>query len=327
MSIEFLIKYLMQQTSEAENKQIEDWLQANQKNQAYLNELQGWFEKDAPQIHLTDEEIARDWQKVKAQAKEKPTNNVHNKTRKMGRWWVTRIAAIIVIGAAIGLLYTNLSNNEQGTEALVITNAKKLNKQALVLADGSKVWLNAGSRLHYPKQFGQNQRLVRLQGEGFFEVQRDEDRPFKVLTDKVNITVLGTSFNIRQQGNISTQVTVNSGKVAVATQDQKQRVELVKGERSDFNVQNGQLTKQTNRDLNYLSWKTNTLVFKKATMGQIVSDLSRHFNMFVDCKPELRQKFSFNGTFKTQSLDKILQVIELTLDVKATKNGNTVLIR
>ncbi|HAS40934.1 MAG TPA: hypothetical protein DCS93_10660 [Microscillaceae bacterium] len=324
MSIEFLIKYLMQQTSEVENKQVEDWLQTSEKNQTYLNELRGWFEKDAPQIHLTDEEIALDWQKVKAQVK---TPKKTTKTRKMGRWWITRIAAVILIGLAIGLIYTNLSGNEQGSQNMIATDAQKLKQQALVLADGSKVWLNEGSRLHYPPQFGQKQRLVRLEGEGFFEVQRDEARPFKIQTGKLNVTVLGTSFNIRQQGNTSTQVMVSSGKVAVATQDQKQRVELIKGDMSNFDVQNGKLTKQINRDLNYLSWKTNTLVFKKATMGQIVADLSRHFKVSVNCTPALRQKFSFNGTFKQQSLDKILQVIELTLDVQISKQGNSILIR
>ncbi len=329
MSIEFLIKYLMRQTSEVENKQVENWLELSQKNQVYLNELRGWFEKDAPQIRLTDQEIAQDWQKVKARVKatpqeaEKPTH----KTRKMARWWITRVAAVLVIGLAIGLIYTNLSNKGQDSQRLITTNAQKLSKRALELADGSKVWLNAGSRLHYPEKFSQNQRLVRLEGEGFFEIKRDESRPFKVQTKALQVTVLGTSFNIRQQGNTSTQVTVNTGKVAVATQDQKQRVELVRGERSDFDFQSKQLTKQTNQDLNYLAWKTNTLVFKKATMEQIVLDLSKHFKVTVDCTPQLRKKFSFNGTFKRQSLDEILQVIELTLDVKAIKNGQTILIK
>lgn len=329
MSIEFLIKYLMRQTSEVENKQVENWLEISQKNQVYLNELRGWFEKDAPQIHLTDQEIAQDWQKVKARAKTPPqeAEKSTHKTRKMARWWITRVAAVLVIGLAIGLIYTNLSNKGQGSQRLITTNAQKLSKRALELADGSKVWLNAGSRLHYPEKFSQNQRLVRLEGEGFFEIKRDESRPFKVQTKALQVTVLGTSFNIRQQGNTSTQVTVNTGKVAVATQDQKQRVELVRGERSDFNLQSKQLTKQTNQDLNYLAWKTNTLVFKKATMEQIVLDLSRHFKVAVDCTPQLRKKFSFNGTFKRQSLDEILQVIELTLDVKAIKNGQTILIK
>ena len=323
MNIELLIKYLMQQTSEVENKQVENWLKTSEKNQAYLNELRSWFEKDAPQIHLTNEEIAQDWQKVKSQASEKqPT-----KTRKMGRWWITRIAAIIVIGLAIGLIYTNLSSNEQDAQGLIATDAQKLHQQALVLADGSKVWLNKGGRLHYPKQFGQSQRLVRLEGEGFFEIQRDEARPFRIQTSKVNVTVLGTSFNIRQQEDTSTQVTVSSGKVAVATLDQKQQVELIKGEMSYFDVQKGQLTKQANQDLNYLSWKTNTLMFRKATMGQIVADLSRHFKVSVNCTPALRQKFSFNGTFKQQSLDKVLQVIELTLDVQVIKKDSTVFIK
>lgn len=330
MSIEFLIKYLMQQTSEAENQQVETWLKADEKNQTYLNELRVGFEKDAPQITLTDEEVAQDWQKVKTRLKEKKAqapNLEKSNSRSLRRVWFVRIAAIVLIGLAIGLIYRNFTGNQSNTQNLLTAQAQELKQQALELADGTKVWLNRGSRLHYPKVFDATQRQVRLEGEGYFEVKRDENRPFTVQTGKVNIAVLGTSFNIRQQKGLHTKVTVNSGKVAVATPDQTQRVVLIKGEMSDFNVQKGQLTKQPNQDLNYLSWKTGQLVFKNATMGQIVEDLRRHFNVSLDCTPALRQKFSFNGTFQQQSLEQILQVIELTLDVKISKTGNSILIK
>ena len=330
MSIEFLIKYLMQQTSEAENQQVENWLKTNEKNQAYLDELRVGFEKEAPQITLTDDEVAQDWQKVKAKLREKkaqPPTLEKSNSRNIRRVWITRVAAVVLIGLAIGLIYQNFTRNQSNTQKLLTIQAKQLNKQIMVLADGTKVWLNRGSRLHYPKVFDATQRQVRLEGEGYFEVKKDENRPFIVQTSKVNIAVLGTSFNIRQQTGLHTKVTVNSGKVAVATPGQKQRVVLIKGEMSDFDVQKGQLTKQTNQDLNYLSWKTGQLVFKNATMEQIVEDLRRHFNVSLDCTPALRQKFSFNGTFQQQSLEQILQVIELTLDVKVSKTGDSILIK
>lgn len=328
MSIEFLIKYLMKKTSAVENQQVEEWLNSDAKNQTYFDQLKEGFDQDLPEITMTDAEIAEDWQKVKRMATERKEETKRGQQRKLRRTWITRIAAILVLGIALSLVYFN--TRQANDVPPVYSQSKKalsLSGQALALEDGTRVWLNKNSTLHFPAKFEKNRRMVRLVGEGYFEVKRDEKRPFTVQSVGVDIRVLGTSFNIYTKDTTRTKVTVNSGKVAVTTKDGKQRVELIKNEAGDFDSKSGKLVKKFNRDLNYLSWKTNELVFKKATMGQIVNDLQRHFKLNISCSPELRQKFSFNGTFKQQTLKEILQVLEVTLDVKAHYNKEAILIK
>ncbi|WP_299466471.1 FecR family protein [uncultured Microscilla sp.] len=295
MDIEFLIKYLMQKTSAAETQQVKEWLNSNEKNQTYFVRLKEWYDKEPPLVSLNDAEVAQDWQKVKAKAldKKEAKDKAQSKTRRL---WMTRIAvAVVVLGVALGLIYFGSLRPQPTPVAYTQSeSAQSLNKKAWVLEDGTKVWLNKNARIYFPEKFDDNRRMVRLEGEGFFEVKRDEKRPFTVQTNGVNVKVLGTSFNIYQKDATHTKVTVNSGKVEVVTKDGTQRVELVKGEAGNFNAQNASLSKSLNYDLNYLSWKTGELVFKKATMGQIVTDLQRHYHTNINCAPALRQQFGFN---------------------------------
>ncbi|EAY24220.1 FecR family protein [Microscilla marina] len=328
MDIEFLIKYLMKKTSAAETQQVKEWLNSNEKNQTYFVRLKEWYDKEPPLVSLSDAEVAQDWQKVKAKAldKKEAKDKAQGKTRRL---WVTRIAAaVVVLGVAFGLIYFGSLRPQPTPVAYTQSkSAQSLNKKAWVLEDGTKVWLNKNARIYFPEKFDDNRRMVRLEGEGFFEVKRDEKRPFTVQTNGVDVRVLGTSFNIYQKDSTHTKVTVNSGKVAVATKDGAQRVELVKGEASNFNAQNASLSKALNRDLNYLAWKTGALVFKKATMEQIVADLQRHYQVNISCAPALRQQFGFNGTFKDQPLKEVLQVLEATLEVKVVYDRNAIFIK
>lgn len=313
----------MQKTSTNERQQVEEWLNSKEENRTYFNDLKEWFDKDVPPVSFTDAEIVQDWQKVKEKAKQ----SAANKTKKLRRSWFIRIAAVLVVGLAFGLLYLNFFKSTEAPLTYKTQNAQQLRQQAMALADGTKIWLNKGSKIHFPEKFSRKNRTVRLEGEGYFEVKRDEARPFIVQTQGVDIKVLGTSFNINQKDSSATKVTVNSGKVAVSTKDGQQSVTLIKGEVSDFIFKTRRLSKTFNQDLNYLSWQTGTLSFKKATMGQIVQDLQRHYRVKVSCSDELRSKFGFNGTFKKRSLKEIIQVLEATLDVKASDTQEGVFIK
>ncbi|MDN5200383.1 FecR domain-containing protein [Fulvivirgaceae bacterium BMA10] len=327
MNVELLLKYIIKKTTNAENQQIEAWLNDSEKNRAYLNEIKTGFEKERAisGYEMADHEIEEGWQHVKVKVHERQALIKSNQKRP-GYFWFTRIAAVLIIGLILGIAYRLIVL--EGTSVVYKTHQTQASeKQAVTLMDGTKVWLNENSTIHFPEIFEQDRRLVKLEGEGYFEVQRDVERPFIVQLGDIEVAVLGTSFNINQNNPENVKVTVSSGKVAVYTENKNQYVELAKEEIGVYDKQGDELNEGKNTDLNFLSWKTGVLIFKRASMGQIVKDLERHYKLEITCAAEIRQKFTFNGTFDNQPIENVLEVLEAVLDVNIEHRQESIHIK
>src|SRR5690606_7625428 len=126
--------------------------------------------------------------------------------------WLAAACLLICLSAGFFILNRNIFRQ---SELLVVHTGFREVKE-LLLSDGTKVWVNANSRLKYPKRFENDKREIVLEGEAFFKVKRDEQRPFIISSKGIRTTVLGTSFNISSYaGDEEVKVTVISGKVAV----------------------------------------------------------------------------------------------------------------
>ncbi|MEM8568769.1 MAG: FecR domain-containing protein, partial [Bacteroidota bacterium] len=141
------------------------------------------------------------------------------------------------------------------------------------LTDGSKVWLNEGALLKYPKRFLGNARKVYLEGEGFFEVIRDEGSPFTVSTNRSQIHVLGTSFNILETDS-TTRVSVSSGSVRVSVKNKNESVELVNGEEALVSLN---AVTQRKASPNYASWRTGEFTFDNTPLPKVIAKLKTYY--------------------------------------------------
>ena len=150
----------------------------------------------------------------------------------------------------------------------------------VTLADGSRVWLNAGTRLTYPIAFVGKERRVRLDGEGYFEVERDESKPFIVEINGMEVKVLGTSFNLRSfaADNRST-ATLVSGKIEVKTPTQ--RIELLPNQQADLLVGENKLAVREVDAVAYSAWTKGRFVFRRERLETILDDVSRWYNVTV----------------------------------------------
>ncbi|MGF6928689.1 transmembrane sensor [Chitinophaga sp. W2I13] len=160
----------------------------------------------------------------------------------------------------------------------------------LRLADSTRVWLNAGSRLIYPAAFNGPSREVYVQGEAYFDVAADIERPFLVHTGKMTMKVLGTAFNVNTYGP-GIQTTLSSGKLLV-TAGQEHTI-LAPDEQAVYNDKNGSLQKRTVEARVFTAWMEGDLFFEDATLLDITGYLARNYDyVFVFEDPTL-EKISF----------------------------------
>lgn len=206
----------------------------------------------------------------------------------------------------------------------------------ITLSDGTKVWLNAGSQLMYPSVFAKNQREVLLIGEAFFEVVRNEESPFIVRVDCVDIEVLGTSFDISAypDDNIFETVLV-SGSVSVFLKKEgflsgKEKVVLNPNQMIVLNKKEG-IGKVSEVDVSvYTSWKDGMFQFERKDLNRILRKLERYYNKKIHIKDPLLGGYKISGKLDLKSsLSEVLDVIQLTvpIDWGKQKNGDYFIVK
>ena len=179
-------------------------------------------------------------------------------------------------------------------------------RASLQLSDGSSVFLAPGGSLDYPEKFNQDQRTVVLDGEAFFDVARDEDHGFVVMTDYANISVLGTSFAVVEDDDLRTvEVFVSEGSVRLQPEGSDVYVDLKAGEYARYDDVKGELTRPDQDDLNDIAWHTRRLVFKNTPLKEVVEDLEKTFGVEITVQNDAMFDCTFNSNYTDESIDNI----------------------
>jgi transmembrane sensor len=183
------------------------------------------------------------------------------------------------------------------------------------LPDGTKVWLNAETKLRYPVQFNAGERRVELTGEAYFEVAHNEALPFKVVTAEQTVTVLGTHFNIKGYADENTiATTLLEGSVSIVNKLSKQSKILAPGKQANIVRGKGLIDINNARVDEIMAWKNGYFIFENQDIKSIMKLISRWYDVDVDFK--LTRSVSFGGTFSRSSdLNKLLKNFELLGDV------------
>jgi transmembrane sensor len=206
---------------------------------------------------------------------------------------------------------------------IVAANGKIVN---ITLADGTKVWLNGGSKLVYPEQFRGDKREITLVGEAFLDVAHDDKKSFTVHTGDLRTQVLGTSFNVKAYPEDHfIKVDVVSGKVGVIakTNDvgKSQTVFLTPAQELVFNKDNNQAVKTEAVDVSTLAgWKNGDFVFKNMPLPQVLNSIEHRFNIKVTADVNL-VKCSISANFTNVSLENILKIMSKLVKGKAVQQG------
>lgn len=298
---DILAKYFSGETTAEENAIVMTWKTKHEEEFAQLS--QAWTAADLlpssiKEFKTFDSAVA--WTKVDNKLidyKEVKVVKMHFYRK------VAAACAILLVGLA-GLWFIN-----RGPKFEQVENTAKV-PQEINLPDGSKVWLAADATLNYHPEFAVNRSLT-LDGEAFFEVERDELHPFIIETKMGNIEVLGTAFNVKSS-DIQTVVSVDHGKVALSHNTEK--IELTKGESATANKDG--LTSKTDIDKNYQSWKTGKFYFKQTPLSEVIELLNAHYPQKIELL-ETRKEPIISGTFENRPIEEIIDMIVLTCQLEA----------
>lgn len=252
----------------------------------------------------------------------------HRRARPGRIGWVAATIAIL-LAAAIGLYLMRHTSAE--IQYLTITTQRG-EQRTVTLPDGSQVRLNAESSITFPEQFtALETRNVELAGEAFFDVVRDEAKPFIIRSGDLVTTVLGTSFNIRSYPEDETiAVTVASGKVSIeaaAGQHQTGSQLLVPGEQGLYNKASANINKSHVTLERFLAWKDGTILLEGASLKEATDILGRWYNAeFVFKNPDLK-KCTIDGKFRNDQLANILENLRFLMGFEyRIEEGNKIII-
>ncbi|SHN10150.1 FecR family protein [Cyclobacterium lianum] len=180
-------------------------------------------------------------------------------------------------------------------------------KLQLTLGDGSRIWLNANSSLFFPERFDFQERNVRLIGEAYFEVEKDSLRPFRVETNGLVTTVLGTTFNIRNKNGGDIDISLVSGSVTVTEKAKADSVWLEPGEALHHDAQAGK-NQVKNFDSNVvLAWRHGWIRFDRASLDEVLQTLENWYGVEMHINGPKPVSWRFSGEYKGQTLEEVLK--------------------
>jgi transmembrane sensor len=233
--------------------------------------------------------------------------------------WFKLAAAISIIALSIFLLYQK--SDEAGPVAAGIAVIEKSNnagrKSTIILKDGTVVSLNSDSRITYPEAFSDSARVVHLEGEAYFDVARDDNKPFIVVSKSIAVTAMGTSFNISSfHDSEFIKVSLDDGRINVQVVENlwsshaREQYVLEAGQEISFDIVENVFSDVENFDRKrVLGWKEGLIVFDSADLPAIIKILERWYGVEIDVAGGKLPQLSYKGEFLNQSLQNVLESI------------------
>lgn len=222
-------------------------------------------------------------------------------------------------GIAINNKETGLKNEIITSEQSVVYNQLIVpmgKRSMLTFSEGSKIWVNAGTRVVYPAVFDRKKREIYVDGEAFLEVSRDENCPFIVKTKDLNVEVLGTSFNIMAYENDSIQnIVLVSGSVKVKPNNKKET--LLYPNQMCIHSDNVYQVKTVNVD-DHILWKSGVYQYKSEELGIILRRLSRYYGQEISCTPQASELKCSGKLDLKENLNLLLDGISITAPIAYT---------
>ncbi len=351
--VKFIVfKYTAGYANSDEVREVEAWLEESAANKRYFDEI-----KDIWQTIIThhegdefDELVA--WKKfqTKIHASQSSNDSRAVETRAgirkqsiilLRKYWQIAAAVLIFVSFSInGVFILREKNADQGITEMVCPLGSKTQ---LSLPDGTQVWLNSGSRISYNGEFNQKNREVYLEGEGFFDVTKNQKKPFIVQTSDIDILVTGTSFNVKaypEEGSIET--TLIQGEITIHNKSVKQikPMKLLPRQKAIYIRDEGRLaisplelnsiqnqtklekkkviiTNNADVEIN-TGWKDQKLVFKNESFENMLSKIERWYGVKIILMDEEIKKLHFNGTIEDETIHEVMNILQLTLPITYT---------
>lgn len=305
MNQDLLFKYIAGEASQQEKEEVAQWIDAEPKNLKEFIAMRRLYE-------------GMIWQKGSAKMvqKQKPSRSIGRELLKIAA------VAIAVFAFSYSLLYKN-----EDTAKMQTVYVPAGQRAQVTLADGTVVWMNSQTKLTFPDQFSDETRNVTLNGEAYFDVKGNQEHPFIVRTQKYDIRVLGTQFNVRSyNGQPYFETALFKGKVEVKSLNGSEQIILSPGQQVYTNVEN-RLQTDSIHFYDYYLWKDGLICFDDAEFKTIIEQLERYYDMKVNVKKTSILNQRYSGKFRAQNgIEHILKSLQLHTPFKYTKDESANII-
>jgi transmembrane sensor len=358
-----IFRYLEGNATDEEQAWMQHWLAENQENQRQFDELKvqyHWFKKGRQPGDFNKEES---WNRIKTGYYKagylSEMMNRKQQTRKTLMQILIPAAAAVFVAFMLGFyISSRLNSNQVLPDKFVFSEVfvPLGSRSQITLPDGTKIWLNAGSRLRYPVNFMKKSREVKLEGEAYFDVTKMQDKIFIVKTSDVNIKVYGTLFNVKSYPEENMiQTTLVEGSLAVEPiRDRKGRNPIFLKPNQSLNfykpLSRVSVREETHKSVNkneaapqtipskivvipkvdpvpITSWKDNKWVIVSEELNDLAIKLERRYNVKITFQEESLKKYKFSGTLKEETFEQVLKIIQISAPILFTVIDNNVLFR
>ncbi len=323
--IKLFQRYFNKSASTREVDTLVCWLRENDENKitfdAY-NKL--WHEAHA---HTRKQILNVDEQWLKIAPRLSDTSITSNyKPSVFTRNSFLKVAAIvaIILGLSFIYLYQREIKPIEANDKWLVAQTTKGERKKIEMVDGTTIWLNSATTLEYC--LNNKKRAVRLKGEAYFEVAKNEEVPFCVNTDMMELTVLGTKFNVSSYSHHNQlKAALKDGSIEVKTL--KEKVILKPGQEAVIN--------RGEQDIQVITidpgvvgiWQYDQLQFRSTTFNEMIPKLEKWFQVTIKCTNKDFAKSNYTITIKKESVEEVLTILQFTSDMQFDIKGNEVIIR
>ena len=317
-----LWRKVMGECTEDELREVNAWLEESGENARELFRLEEIYHLGRLGDTSNTQDIEKAEKRLFKRLEQEKTKQY--KVRRMVGWM--RYAAVFVGFFLLGTFgYLFYQTYSQPETLLAVTTHDKIKE--LKLPDGTKVWLNKNTTLKYPHEFAGKGRKVYLEGEGYFEVMRNLEKPFVVQSEAMQVRVLGTVFNLKSdKAKMSAVATLLKGEVEVKGNHGEGMIILAPGQKAELNGMTRRLVvKQV--DTGIENWHNNEFVFEKADLYTIARTLENSYGVRVILAPNIDVSKTYSGTLKKkESVGAVLNLIKNAIPLEYKIVGNSVFL-
>lgn len=313
MEDRILLKFIKNEASDEEVRQVVEWVKESPEHQRYLDSLD-----------FVDSALLFWEPKLKKQVSDAPRLRIVD-WRTAARW-ASLAAAVLILGLFSGYILTEYTLSRMPEVAYISSNGQS----ALCLMDGTKVWLTPGSKLTYPARFRGRERSVTLSGEAIFEVTPDRKHPFVVRTFACSAKVLGTKFDIvADEARNRFSAALLSGRLQITHPESNESVILSPNE--IVHLSDGGLVKRQLKDTDSYRWNDGIIDLRGLSFEEIVRCYEANFNVKIRIERDRMPSvdFGWGKIFITSGIEHAMEVLRHGADFEYTfdRNSNTITIR
>ena len=320
---EIILRFLGGDASSEEIVMLQTWLEESEANRQYFDEVNSTYQASITLNRLNHNKVDHAWQKLSERIEQEPI--VHKKTKSRSLLVYKIAATVCLLIATAALLFRTGPGSNDEQHATIVRNSKG-NNTRILLPDSSTVWLNANSTLEYTNEFGKTTREVTLKGEAFFDVKKN-NKAFIVKTDKIQVHVKGTRFNVEAyKKNATVKTTLEEGKVELHVGGSNKFFTMKPGDQIILDTQLNDVVVKKVNPFDVSAWKEDKLVFDNTPLSEVIAKLENRYkvNIKIDSKKALRERLSM--TIEQEDIEEVLDLIKLSSRLQIKMEGNEIVL-